>query len=168
MKILKQLLKQPLATVPTKPVIILVIVALLGFADATYLTVEHFQGVIPPCSVVSGCETVLTSSYSVVAGIPVSLGGSIYYFLILIGLLVYIDTKKTYILKWTLWATMLGLLSSLWFLYVQAFILHAYCLYCLGSAVTSTLLFVIACWLIKKYTYVSDIQYLPDTNTLAQ
>jgi uncharacterized membrane protein len=162
MKTLNQLLKQPLARVPNKLVILLIVIAVLGFADATYLTVEHYQGVIPPCSVVSGCETVLTSSYSVVAGIPVSLGGSIYYFLILVGLLLYIDTKKEFILKWTLFATILGLMSSLWFLYVQAFILHAYCLYCLGSAVTSILLFVLGVYVIKKYTYISDIQYVPD------
>jgi uncharacterized membrane protein len=35
---------------------------------------------------------------------------------------------------------------------VQAFILHAYCLYCLGSALTSTILFVIAVVIFRKYS----------------
>jgi uncharacterized membrane protein len=129
----------------------LLIVALLGFADATYLTVEHYQGVIPPCSVVSGCETVLTSAYSVIAGVPVSLLGAVFYFIVLVGVFSFLESKKTVLLKWSLLFTIFGILFSLWFIYVQAFILGAWCLYCLGSALTSTILFVTACISLKKY-----------------
>ena len=51
--------------VSTGAVVFLFIVALIGFADASYLTVEHYRNVIPPCTT-SGCETVLTSSYSTI------------------------------------------------------------------------------------------------------
>jgi uncharacterized membrane protein len=132
------------------------IVAVLGFTDAAYLTIEHFQGVIPPCSIVSGCETVLTSSYSVVAGIPVSLLGALYYLIITIGVFAYLDTKKPDILKWTLSLTICGLLMSLWFIFVQALILKAWCIYCLGSAATSIVLFILANIVFKKYS-VQDI-----------
>ncbi|OHA32010.1 MAG: hypothetical protein A2928_00260 [Candidatus Taylorbacteria bacterium RIFCSPLOWO2_01_FULL_45_15b] len=47
-----------------------------------------------------------------------------------------------------------GFLVSLLLLYVQAFVLHAYCLYCLLSAGTSTLLFILGMAIlrqIKKY-----------------
>jgi uncharacterized membrane protein len=126
-------------------------VALLGFADATYLTIEHYQGVIPPCSVVSGCETVLTSQYSVIAGVPVSLLGALFYLAILVGVFAYLESKKTTAFKWAMLLTVFGLLFSLWFIYVQAVILGAWCLYCIGSALTSTILFVIACVVFKKY-----------------
>ncbi len=145
-----------LQPVPTKLAIVILVIALLGFADASYLTIEHFQGVIPPCSVVSGCETVLTSAYSIVAGIPVSLLGALYYLIVAIGIFAYLDTKNNNILKWTLSLTVLGLLMSLWFMFVQGFILKAWCLYCLGSATTSILLFILANIVFKKYAVMSN------------
>ena len=151
MKHLRKLSTMQLSSVPTSFVSILLIVALLGFADAMYLTIEHFKGVVPPCTLVSGCETVLTSTYSVIAGIPVSLLGAIYYLVIAVGIFAYIDTKKSNILKWTLSLTVLGLLMSLWFIFLQAFIIKAWCLYCLGSAVSSIILFVLANVVFKKY-----------------
>ena len=152
MKNLKQLLTQPLSKLPTSLTIFLLVVALIGFVDASYLAVEHYRGVIPPCTIVSGCELVLTSSYSFILGIPVSLLGAIYYFVVLVGISAYLESKNTRLLKWTLLLTIFGLLFSLWFLYVQAFVIGAYCLYCLGSALTSTALFVTACVVFKKYS----------------
>ena len=64
-----------------RPKILLIIIALLsflGFLDAAYLTIKHYQGILPPCSV-SGCENVLTSRYASVGSLPISLLGSIYY-----------------------------------------------------------------------------------------
>lgn len=156
MKHLYKLSKMQLASVPTSFVVALLVVAALGFADAAYLTIEHYQGVIPPCSVVSGCETVLTSSYSLILGIPVSLLGALYYLLIAVGAFAYIDTKKTAILKWTLSITILGLLMSLWFIFLQAFVIKAWCLYCLGSAASSIILFILAGVVFKKYSVKSE------------
>lgn len=151
MKHLKHLLKKPLKIVPNSIIIFLMFVALVGFIDAGYLTVEHFQGVVPPCSVTSGCEQVLTSSYAVLFGMPVSLAGSIYYLCILVGLFAYLESKRLDILKWTLLFTAFGLGASLWFIYLQVFILHSYCVYCLGSAFTSITLFVTSMEIVKKY-----------------
>jgi uncharacterized membrane protein len=147
---LKHLFKQPLRVVPTSVVIFLLVVALIGFMDATYLAVEHFQGRIPPCSVTADCERVLTSSYSTIAGLPVSLGGSIYYLIILIGAFYYLDTKNSAVLKWTLLFTAIGFMFSMWFVYIQVFVMHSYCVYCLGSFITSTILFVVAMELFSK------------------
>ncbi len=158
---LKHLFNRPLSAVPTKLAVFLLVVALLGFVDASYLTVEHYQGVIPPCTVVSGCETVLTSSYSVVAGMPVSLLGALYYFVILVGIFAFLESKKTTLLKWVLLLTIFGLLFSLWFIYVQAFILDAWCLYCLGSALTSIILFVTAWVTLRKYSVTETVSSGP-------
>ena len=148
---LRRLLTQPLKAVPTSIVIVLLVVALLGFADSAFLTLKHFQGVIPPCTVVDGCETVLTSSYSSVLGIPVSLFGSVYYLLILIGLYAYIDTRNVKILKWTLLLTFLGFMMTLGLMYIMAFILKAFCSYCLVSAITSTILFISSTIILRKF-----------------
>jgi len=142
--------------VSNKIIIFAFLVALIGFCDATYLSIEHFRGVVPPCSITAGCEKVLTSSYAVVAGIPVSLAGSFYYLVVLIGLLAYLESGNLKILKQTLFLTFLGLLASLGFIYVQVFIIGSYCLYCMGSAITSTILFVTAVGIINSQPHFHE------------
>lgn len=156
MKNLKQLLKQPLKAVPSSIIIFLLIVALIGFVDASYLTIEHFRGVIPPCTVTSDCGLVLTSSYSVIYGMPMSLLGAIYYLTILVGLFAYLDTKNAKILKWTLLITIFGLLASLSLIYVQVFVLYSYCLYCIISATVSVVLFISAMEVLEKYRMIES------------
>ncbi|MFA6295217.1 MAG: vitamin K epoxide reductase family protein [Candidatus Paceibacterota bacterium] len=151
MKHLKHLLRQPLQKVPNSIAIFLIVIALIGFVDAGYLTVEHFQGKIPPCTISGGCEVVLTSPYSVILGIPVSLAGVIYYLLILVGVSAFLESKNLSILKWTMLFTAFGLGASLWFVYIQVFTLHSYCQYCLVSAFTSIILFATSMEVIKKY-----------------
>lgn len=154
MKHLKQLLTQPLNSAPLGAVVTMVVVAFLGFLDAAYLTIEHFMNAIPPCTT-GGCETVLTSKYSVILGIPDPLLGSIYYLLILVSLVIYLDSKNKRFLRWTLFFTICGFLFSIWLVYLQAFVIHSYCQYCLGSALTSTILFITACIILSKNAKVS-------------
>lgn len=121
---------------------IFAILSVIGLGDASYLTMEHVRGAVPLCIGVSGCAVVTTSSYSSIAGIPVAILGALFYLAIFIGTIAYFDTKNSKILRYTARLTPLGFLFSLWFLYVQAFILHAFCTWCLLSATTSTLLFI--------------------------
>lgn len=129
----------------------LIVISILGFFDATYLTIEHFLGRIPPCSVVSGCESVLTSSYATIAGVPVALIGSIFYFVMFVLAMIYIDTKKDIFLKLMILLSVPAFLATLGFVYLQLFVIKAICLYCMGSAVTSTLLFVLSAYILKTY-----------------
>ena len=147
---LKQILIVPLKAVPNSLVIVALVIALAGFVDASYLTIEHYQNAIPPCSIGS-CETVLSSAYSTVLGIPVSLMGAIYYLIVMVGFFAYLEGKKVWILEWTLRLGTLGFLASLWFVYLQLFVLHAICVYCMGSATSSTLLFVCSIVVFSKY-----------------
>ena len=159
MKHLKRSLTLPLAEVKTAVVAFFLIVAILGFADASYLTIEHYRGVIPPCSATEGCEAVLTSSYSVIFGVPTSLLGALYYLAVAVGAFMYLESKHgageikahhAAILKWTLIATAFGFGMSLWFVYLQLFILHSICVYCMGSATTSTVLFITAIFMLRR------------------
>lgn len=149
---LKKLLKTPLSLhlVPKWLTTSFFVVALVGFADATYLTIEHFLQSIPPCTT-DGCEIVLTSSYSQIAGIPVALLGAIYYLILLVLLLAYFDGKKEVFLRSAFWLTILGLLFSIYFLIIQAFVINAFCQYCLVSAGTSTILFILGMIALKKF-----------------
>lgn len=128
-----------------------VAIALIGFADATYLTISHYMNAIPPCTT-GGCETVLTSKYSTIYGIPQALLGSLYYLAALILLILYMDGRKEIFLKLFTYLVPVGFIASLVFLYLQAFVIHAWCLYCLGSAATSTILFGLGIYIYKKYS----------------
>ena len=141
---LKNFLTTPLQRPLSKGLLIaLFVVAALGFADATYLTVEHFLNSIPPCAI-GGCETVLTSQYAEVAGIPVALGGSVFYLLILILLKIYFDRKNEKILRFALSITIPAFLATIYFFILQAFVTHAFCVYCLGSAFLALLICIVA------------------------
>lgn len=130
--------------VPTWIVLSFLLLSLVGFIDAGYLAVSHFQNRVPTCSIVEGCDIVATSSYSEILGIPVALLGVLYYLFVFVISLIYFDTKSALVKKvWPYIATM-GLIASIYFVSIQLFILHAICLYCMASGLTSTLIFVLA------------------------
>ncbi|HEX7315274.1 MAG TPA: vitamin K epoxide reductase family protein [Pyrinomonadaceae bacterium] len=116
------------------------LVALGGLADAVYLTVEHLSGQSVRCMVVSGCDEVLQSSYATVAfGVPVAAVGAVAYFTVFslatLAAYGYDGARK---LLAPLVAVMF--LATLWFLYLQAFVIRAFCTYCLISAIVTTVL----------------------------
>ena len=127
------------------------IVALIGFVDASYLSVEKLRGTTPPCVITQGCDTVTTSKYSYFGPIPVAVAGAAFYLTLLVLFFTTLDSKND---KWAGLAfklTPFGFLFSLYFLFIQAFVLQAYCVYCLGSIATSTTLFGLAVYAkIKK------------------
>ena len=154
MKNLKNLLKTPLnlANLPKYIPILIIVFAFIGFADATYLTVKHYQNVIPPCTI-GGCESVLSSVYAEVFGIPVALFGAVYYLIILLLTFISIDAKREIFLRIALLLSVIGLLSSIWFSFLQIFIIKAFCLYCALSAVTSVSIFIISLYVFKRCRY---------------
>ncbi|MBI2632888.1 MAG: vitamin K epoxide reductase family protein [Parcubacteria group bacterium] len=123
--------------------------SIIGFADAAYLTLAHYRGATPVCSIINGCEKVLTSSYSTIFGIPVALFGVIIYAIIFIATLFYYGTgKKQFFIIYAL-SVSIAFLASLYFLSIQFFVLSAFCFYCLIFAAASIILFILL--LIYRY-----------------
>lgn len=122
--------------------------AIAGFADATYLVVAHYQGSVLSCSIAQ-CDKVLASVYSQWGPFPLALFGAAYYFLILAGLVAYIDTRKKLFITVTAYATAVGFAVSLFLMYVQLFVIRFLCLYCVFSAATSTVLFACGMLILK-------------------
>jgi uncharacterized membrane protein len=127
-----------------------IILAAIGFADATYLTVEYFAGTPVTCSILKGCEQVTTSHYSLFFGQPVALLGSLYYLSILILTAIYFQTRQKSFFLLANILTFFGFLISLRFVYLQVFVIRALCIYCMTSAGTSTLLFILSLVSLKK------------------
>ncbi len=135
----------------------------LGFLDASYLTFEHYTGAPLPCAIFTGCATVTTSQYAAIGGIPVALLGALYYLAVLIFTLAFLENDSRRSLAIAALITPFGFLASLWFVYLQLFIIKALCLYCVVSATTSTLLFISAMRLIilAKSARIGSIEDAP-------
>jgi uncharacterized membrane protein len=132
--------------------LIAALVAIAGMIDAIYLTVHHYTGEKVPCSVTGGCETVLSSLYSEIGGIPLALFGALAYFTVfsLATLSAFGDDRM-----WKILSVIVALMAvfSLWLLYLQAFVLGAFCQFCLlsaGTTFTLLLLVIIRQFLPKK------------------
>jgi uncharacterized membrane protein len=122
---------------------IFIIVSFIGFTDAAYLTIADLTGKTLECSIIHGCGVVTHSRFSHILGIPVALIGTVYYLSIFLSTIWYLDKKNILLLKYSTTFTSLGLIASAWFVYVQAAILHAWCQFCLISAVCCTILFIV-------------------------
>lgn len=118
------------------------VVALFGLADAIYLTVHHYTATPVPCSLVEGCEMVLTSAYATIWGIPLALfGGAAYLSAFVLALLSAFGNRLTWILF--IAQVIFMAVFSVWLIYLQAFVIGAFCQFCLLSAgVTFTLLII--------------------------
>ncbi len=118
------------------------VLSLVGLADAVYLTVEHLTGRSVRCTVTNGCSEVLSSPYATVGGYPLALFGALAYFTAFsLATLAAFGSARAGNLLAALVALMFA--TSLWLLYLQAFVLHAFCQYCLLSAAVTMLLAVI-------------------------
>lgn len=118
------------------------VVALIGLADSIYLAVEHVSGRSVRCTIVTGCSEVLSSPYATVRGIPLALIGAIAYFTAFsLATLAAFDYRSAGRLLTPLVGLMF--LMTLWLTYLQAFVIRAWCQFCLLSALTTTILTVI-------------------------
>jgi uncharacterized membrane protein len=114
-------------------------ISLAGLADAIYLTVVVMTGETASCGGSTGCIEVLGSPYARIAGIPVAFLGVWGYFAAF-GFATFagFGYKRAQGLFALTVCAMFAM--TLWLLYVQAFVLHAFCRYCLFSAAFTFLL----------------------------
>jgi len=118
---------------------VVAIVAVAGLADATFLSVQALSGETLSCGGSPDCFRVLGSAYSKIGGVPVALLGAFAYFCVFafatFAAFGY-ARARTFLIP----IVCAMFLATLWFLYVQAFLLHAYCRYCLLSAAITFLI----------------------------
>jgi uncharacterized membrane protein len=115
------------------------VLAVLGIGIAGYLTYVHYQGGQVLCLASGGCETVQSSIYAKLAGVPVALLGLIGYVLILASVFVPKDAGR--LMGATL--SLIGLGFSGYLTYRELFSIHAICQWCVASAILMVLLSVV-------------------------
>jgi uncharacterized membrane protein len=118
------------------------LLSLVGLADAIYLTVEKLTGGIVQCNGISNCEQVLSSQYATIGGIPLAAFGALAYFTVfsLATLAIFRNEGARNLLFYVVG---LMLVISIWLFILQAFVIHAFCLFCLLSATVTLILSVL-------------------------
>src|SRR4030042_1203919 len=119
------------------------ILAIACIAIAGYLYYIHVTQV--GCSLGGGCDIVNTSSYSELFGIPLALYGVGYYIVVLILALLRLqqafgDRLPLILAGVSGW----GVLYSLYLFYLELFVIHAICPWCVMQMVAVMVIFGIA------------------------
>jgi uncharacterized membrane protein len=113
------------------PRVALLALAVLGALISAYLTWTHFAGLTPVCTGSGeGCETVQSSRYASVLGIPVALLGLIAYG----GLIFSTVLWRELGIYLGFLISLVGTLFSGYLTYLEIFVIGALCQWCLASA----------------------------------
>jgi uncharacterized membrane protein len=105
-------------------------IALAGTAIAAYLTWVKLTGGVPACGPLAGCETVQTSDYSTIMGIPVSVLGLAYQLTILALVVTWWRTGDRRALMATYALGLVGVAFAAYLVYLQLFVIGAVCTWC--------------------------------------
>jgi len=121
--------------------------SLVGLFVSIYLAL-HRLGVIGTlaCGVDGGCSTVQSSSYATFAGVPVPFLGVAGYLVLFVvafrGISAMGTDRRTSMLLLALSAVAFAF--SLYLTALEAFVIHAWCRWCVVSAIIATLIFVLS------------------------
>ncbi len=127
--------------------VFIALVAAGGFGASFYIfyAKKYHGGLV--CPVGSNCNAVVTSRYAVFFGVRLEYWGMLYYLFILISYIFLIFFSHPLLEFFSFGVAMLSagaFLFSLYLLGVQGFILREWCIWCILSAVFSTLIFIIS------------------------
>jgi uncharacterized membrane protein len=111
----------------------------LGVGIAGYLTYVHYAGIHVLCLSSGACETVQTSRYAKLAGIPVPVLGLAGYLSILLSLAVRGESGRLA----GCGLALVGFGFSAYLTYRELFTIKAICQWCVGSAVVMSALAVL-------------------------
>lgn len=123
---------------------IILLLSALGIINALYLTMHAISGEPVKCIGFpeEWCKKVQYSKWSKMFGIPNPYLGLFMYVVIFIGGLLSVGGFIDFM--WIAYIIAFGFLFSLYFLIVQAFVLKAYCTWCVISIIDFTLMFWLA------------------------
>ena len=121
--------------------------ALAGIFISLYLTLYKI-GIIGELSCsIGSCETVNTSKWSRFLGLPVAAWGLLFYLdvfaVALISTLPRFENERVLSVVLVAQAA-IGVLFSAWLTYLELFVIHAICIWCVTSAVVVTLILFVS------------------------
>lgn len=126
------------------------LLSFLGLVDSLYLVETQISNKPIICGFFEGCATVAESKYSVLFGVHLSSLGTLFYFALFIFFLLLLFVRVRLVRAAVLVLSAIGALASLYFVYLQFFVIQALCVYCMISAGIAVALFGISYTLFSK------------------
>jgi uncharacterized membrane protein len=123
---------------PYRPGGLIPFFVLAGLVIASYLTYVEVAGSDPVCGPVGDCGLVQDSEYSTVAGVPIGVIGLVGYALIAVLWVVQRSgpERRSDLARIGLaLVTVAGVAFTAWLTFLEPFVIHASCAWCLGSAI---------------------------------
>ena len=142
---------RPTASRVQKAPYVMIVLALIGIADAFYYSHAVYADQALWCpSPIDGCNVVARSPYARIVGVPLGYFGLVYYLYMfaLTALLAY-DPFSRGLRLGTLLHAAKGVSASIYFTYIQLTLIGAFCIYCVISAVLTFLFLAAALWHFK-------------------
>lgn len=126
--------------------LISIILAIIGLIDSIYLAWVKYTDQYALCGPIGNCESVNTSQYSEIWGIPIALLGAGAYLVIIVLLLLEerSELMREYSPLLVFGLSLVGVLYSIYLTYIEVAVLQAICPYCVISAVVLVLLLVLS------------------------
>ena len=125
---------------------LMLLFALVGIADAFYDSYAIYNGQplwCPPP--IDGCNIVAASPYAHILGVPVGYFGVVYYLVMFaLAALLTLSPKSGALRLGAVIGAVVGVSFSAYFMRVQLMSIHAFCIYCLISAILTVLLLIVA------------------------
>ena len=107
--------------------------SIIGFADAAFLTMKWLFGSPITCYAFNGCESVLHSAFGNLFGVPLSVLGALFYALMVIAITYYLQYRAERAFAVMIYGALWGGLFSVYLFALQAFVIDAWCFYCVIS-----------------------------------
>lgn len=121
--------------------------ALVGILVAAYLSMYKFGMLGTIQCTIGGCEKVQTSRWADFLGLPVAAWGLGAYVVILALALAGLQPRwagSRFIALALFGLSAIGVAFSAWLTYLEAFVIHAWCQWCVVSAILITLIFLLS------------------------
>jgi uncharacterized membrane protein len=135
------------------------LVALVGVFVAAYLAMYKLGYIGTLACKTGSCETVQTSRWATFLGLPVAAWGVGFYVAVLGVALAGLGTAladSRRISQLLVGMTGFGVLFSLWLTYLELFVIHAICTYCVISALLVGVLFVLSALDLREVSALED------------
>jgi uncharacterized membrane protein len=129
------------------------VLCILGIGVASYLTWTHLADTDPYCGGTHSCADVQNSPYSEVAGIPVATVGAVGYLVLLTLSLLRSRVSEEiefYLPVLSFGAALVGVLYSAYLTYLEAFVIRAWCYWCLTSAVIIAAIWILSIFDLRR------------------
>lgn len=113
-----------------------IILAFFGLSDSVYIAQTEAANIPLLCNVnnLSGCNIVAASRYSHLFGIPLATYGVIFFGILFVLAALELVIYNRSLRRLLQGISLIGFMVSLYFTFVEIFVIRALCIYCLVSA----------------------------------